>query len=75
VVCTNVGYAGLELLPNEGVALSNSTQEFINNTVHILQNETFRNDLGSKGGEKIRDKFSWQGIAKKLEKYLQEVSI
>ena len=74
VVCTNVGYAGLELLPNEGVALSNSIHEFINNTVHILQNETFRNDLGSKGGEKIRDKFSWQGISKKLEKYLKDVS-
>jgi len=74
VVCTNVGYAGLELLPNEGVAFSNSTEEFIENVVKILQDESYRNNLGTTGGEKIRDKFSWQGISKKLGTYLKQVS-
>lgn len=73
VVSTNVGYAGLELLPDEGIALSLNNKEIIANTIKILRDEDYRNDLGRKGGAKIRNKFSWQGIANKLETYFLEV--
>lgn len=74
VVSTNVGYAGLELNQGEGIALSNSAQEFAQNVIAILKDKDYRNSLGSKGGAKIRNRFSWKGIALQLEAYCQEIT-
>lgn len=74
VVSTNVGYAGLELNPGEGIALSNSAEEFAQNVIAILKDKDYRNSLGVQGGLKIRKRFSWTGIALQLEAYCQEIT-
>ena len=74
VVSTNVGYSGLELETGEGIALSLNADEFASNVIHILTDDNFRNLLGSTGGQKIRSRFSWQGIALQLEAYLKQVA-
>ena len=73
VVSTEVGYKGLGLEKGEGVIVGKSPTEFSDGILKILQDESFRSELGSKGGEKIRNRFSWQGIAKKLEGYFIEL--
>ena len=73
VVSTEVGYKGLGLETGEGVIVAKNPTEFSDGILKILQDESFRNELGSKGGEKIRNRFSWQGIAKKLEGYFLEL--
>ncbi len=74
VVSTNVGYSGLELEKDEGIILSLNADEFAQNVIQILSDDHFRNTLGSKGGEKIRTRFSWQGIATQLEAYFQQIT-
>ena len=74
VVSTNVGYAGLELEKGEGIALSHNSDEFAQNVIDILTNIDIRNDLGSKGGQKIRSRFSWHGIAQQLQAYFQAIT-
>jgi sugar transferase (PEP-CTERM/EpsH1 system associated) len=74
VVSTNVGYSGLELEKGVGIALSLNADEFAENVIQILCNNDFRDKLGSTGGQKIRSRFSWQGIALQLEAYLKQVA-
>ena len=74
VVSTNVGYSGLELEIGEGIALSINSNEFAENVVRILSDEEYRGKLGKTGGQKIRSRFSWQGIALQLEAYLKQVA-
>jgi polysaccharide biosynthesis protein PslH len=74
VVSTYVGYEGLELPPYVGVLASDGPVEFAKNCIQLLTDIEFRNLVGSKGGEHIRGRFSWQGIAKKLENYFIDVT-
>lgn len=73
VVSTEVGYKGLGLEKGEGVIVAKNPTEFTDGILKILNDDSFRSELGRKGGEKIRNRFSWQGIAKKLEGYFLEL--
>lgn len=73
VVTTYVGYEGLELPHNIGALPSNDAWEFAENTIKILTDIDFRNQVGETGGELIRSRFSWASIAIKLESYLLKV--
>jgi sugar transferase (PEP-CTERM/EpsH1 system associated) len=73
VVTTWVGYEGLELPLNIGALPSKDASEFADNVIKILRDENYRNEVGQKGGDLIRSKFSWEAIATKLEAYLKEV--
>ncbi len=74
VVTTNVGYTGLKLQPDEGALVSLTPDEFVKNTVKLLTDNNFRNNVGTSGGESIRRRFGWAGIAKKLEDYFNEMN-
>lgn len=73
VVTTYVGYEGLELPEDIGALPSKSASEFADNVIKILTDIGFRNEMGEKGGELIRSRFSWASIALKLESYLIDV--
>ena len=73
VITTHVGYEGLELPENTGALLSETPEQFIDNLLKVLSNDSFRQELGKKGGEHIRKNFSWKIIAKKLENYLKKI--
>jgi glycosyltransferase involved in cell wall biosynthesis len=72
-VSTEVGYKGLGLETGEGVIVAKNPTEFSDGILKILNDHTFRSELGQKGGEKNRTRISWQGIAKKLEGYFIEL--
>ena len=74
VVCTQIGFAGLEIKSGEGCILSLSDQEFIDNVSVLLKDSARRETVGRKGLEIAQNKFSWDGISKQLEKYLEEVA-
>lgn len=73
VVTTNVGYTGLKLKRDEGALVSLSANEFADNTIKLLKDPDFRDSVGCKGGESIRSRFGWSGIAQKLENYFIEL--
>lgn len=73
VVTTHVGYKGLGLETNQGALLSNNSDEFANNVIQLLNDPNLRDRVGQTGGEVIRSRFSWKGIAQKLENYFKEL--
>jgi glycosyltransferase involved in cell wall biosynthesis len=74
VITTHVGYTGLKLKTEEGALVSFNAKEFANNTVRVLKDDEFRDKIGIAGGESIRNRFGWAGIASKLENYFMEMN-
>jgi len=74
VVTTHVGYKGLGLEPNQGALLSTNADKFAQNAIRLLSDPQMRDSIGKSGGEIIRNRFSWNGIAQKLENYFLQIN-
>ena len=70
VVCTNIGFEGLEVKSGEGVFLGRSDEEFIQHCISLLQSAELREITGSKGLQVARERFSWDVVSTQLEEYL-----
>lgn len=73
VVCTDIGFKGLEIESGEGVIHAPEDKEFIDQVVGLLKSEDLRRQVGQKGLELARNKFSWDGISKELEVHFKTV--
>jgi sugar transferase (PEP-CTERM/EpsH1 system associated) len=73
VVCTEVGFKGLEIESGMGCVLSKDDNQFIANTLSLLKNANLRQDIGQLGLSVARSKFSWDGIALQLMDYFEEM--
>lgn len=70
VVCTNIGFEGLEVQSGEGVFLGKTDEEFIQHCVALLESADLRETTGSKGLQVARERFSWDVVSTQLEEYL-----
>lgn len=51
-----------------------STHAFAKYTIRLLENEDLRNKMGKAGHERVKDKFQWLDISKKIESLYKTVS-
>ena len=73
VICTPIGFHGIELTHGEGIWCEHDTSNFIFRIHQILSETQKHKDLASEAGEKIRTRFNWHSIAKQLEVYFSEI--
>lgn len=73
VVCTDIGFKGLEIESGEGVFHAASDTAFVEHVVNLLQSPKLREETGQKGLQLAREKFSWDGISQQLMGYLRAV--
>lgn len=73
VVCTDIGFKGLEIESGQGVLHAANDEQFINHVKFLLESKLVREEIGQKGLELARTKFSWDGISKQLDDHLQKV--
>ena len=64
VVCTNIGFKGLEIKSGEGVFHAKNDNQFVAHVSALLDSESLRRETGQKGLELARTKFSWDGSLK-----------
>lgn len=74
VVCSNVGFAGLEVQNGEGVFMETDPQTFADKIIELLLSEKMRETCGTKGKELAKTRFSWDIIASQLENYCRELA-
>jgi sugar transferase (PEP-CTERM/EpsH1 system associated) len=74
VVCTHIGFEGLEIQSGQGAIYAKNDLEFIDAVIQLLNNQELRKTTGQAGLEIARNRFSWDIISKDLEKYLLELS-
>lgn len=73
VVCTDIGFKGLEIESGEGVFHASSDTEFVEHVSKLIQSEALREKTGQKGLELAKTKFSWDGITKDLVKHFDSI--
>ncbi|MFY0643092.1 MAG: glycosyltransferase [Bacteroidia bacterium] len=73
VVCTRIGFEGLEIEDGEGVYLAKNDEEFKNRVSQLLTDAGLREQVGQRGLSVAQSKFSWDIIARNLEAYMNSV--
>lgn len=73
VVCTDIGFKGLEIESGEGVIHSKNDGEFLGNVKSLLDSAALREEVGKKGYAIARSKFSWERISSELEGYFDSL--
>lgn len=73
VVCTHIGFEGLQIESGQGVIMAKEKEVFVSEVNNLLANEQKRKSVGEQGLEIARNRFSWDSIVKKLEYYLMDV--
>ncbi|MCB9246107.1 MAG: glycosyltransferase [Flavobacteriales bacterium] len=74
VVCTHIGFAGLEINSGEGVFMAENSAEFIGHIRNLLQSESLRMQTGNIGLKLAEERFSWDIVSRQLEAYLRETA-
>jgi len=74
VVCSNVGFKGLGINSGDGAIMQTDAVAFAETVIKLLDSADSRRDVGTKGVNVIQSSFGWDGIARQLEKYLEQVS-
>ncbi len=75
VVSMEVGFKGLGIHNGEGVFLETEKNGFASRCITLLQDEALRRATGQKGLAIIRNRFSWDTIARQLEDYFAEITV
>lgn len=70
VVCTDIGFKGLEIESGEGCLYAQDDETFIEHCNDLLNNAGMREKVGKAGLHVARERFSWESIARQLETYL-----
>ena len=67
IVTTKTGVEGLEIVENEDILVANSPTEFVKKIQSLLQNEKQYMIMQKTSFSVVKEKYSWNAIAKKLE--------
>ncbi len=73
VVCSNIGFQGLEIISGEGAIMEITPESFAESIIKLLDSEELRRRVGLAGMGVIQSRFSWDIVAQKLANYFNEV--
>ena len=73
VVCSNIGFKGLGIESGEGAFMETDAALFADRIVQLLGDKNLREQTGQKGATVIRERFSWDKIARQLEAYFEQI--
>lgn len=73
VVCSNIGFKGLNIKDGEGAFMRTDAQSFADEVILLLSDAERRKQVGQQGIKVITDNFGWDAIAHRLEGYFTEI--
>lgn len=73
VVCSNIGFKGLNIKDGEGAFMRTDVQSFADEVISLLSDAERRKQVGQQGIKVITDNFGWDAIAQRLEGYFTEI--
>ena len=69
VVCTQIGFEGLNVDNGQGVFMETTPQGFANAVIKIMLDDDLRTKMGLQASDIVQRNFSWEKIAIQLEEY------
>ena len=73
VVCTHIGFAGLQIKSGDGVIMAKESNDFIHQVNQLLSDVDQRRQVGEKGLTIAHQRFSWDSITNQLEFYVNNI--
>lgn len=73
VVSTSKGAEGLDVTPGEDILIADTAAEFADAVLQLLNDRVLRTKLAIKGQQLVTQKYGWDRIARKLDRFLGEV--
>lgn len=73
IVTTSVGCEGLPLKTNEHVIIADDPKAFADACLELLMNTTMRESLRDHGADVMRQQYSWEQSARRMEQVLQNI--
>ena len=67
VVSTSIGCEGIEVINGKEILIANEEKAFAKDILSLLQDENYAKRLRENGLKLVRDRYSWDEIAKKFE--------
>jgi sugar transferase (PEP-CTERM/EpsH1 system associated) len=74
VVSTSIGILGLGLEAGVDLEVSDATGDFADRVAALLLDPARGREMGRKAAIKVRERFSWDKVARELEKYYEEAT-
>jgi glycosyltransferase involved in cell wall biosynthesis len=73
VVSTNKGAEGLGVTTEENILIADEPTEFANAILRLLDDPALQAKLAANGQELVREKYGWDQIGEKLDRFLRQV--
>ena len=73
VVCTQIGFAGLQIESGDGVIMAQESNDFVYQVNHLLSDIAQRREVGEKGLTIAHQRFSWDSITDQLDFYVNDI--
>lgn len=74
VVCTNIGFKGLEIESGQGAIMAVEDNDFKEAVVLLLNSEEKRKAVGEQGHQKAVTSYGWKAQSRILEGYFKEIA-
>ncbi len=74
VVATPLACSGLELEHEKHLLIADSAEEFANQTIRLLKDKNFRDALGIRGMNFVRERYPWGKICREFEAAYKEAA-
>jgi len=74
VVSTSKGAEGLTVTPGEDILIADTPTEFASAVLRLLGDESLRARLASSGRRLLKERYSWQRCARRLEQLISQVA-
>lgn len=73
VVSTSQGAEGLETIPGEDILIADEPAAFADAVLRLLSDETLRARLSANGRKLVHERYGWDQIGEKLDRFLCQV--
>lgn len=73
VITTSVGFEGLNAIHGRDIMLAPNKEKFIESSLQLLTDESYRRYIGENGKNLVTKNFSWESVSGKLEDYFEEL--
>ena len=73
VVSSRIGFEGIGATHGEEIILAERKEEFIDNIVNLLSDQSYRQHIGEGGKDLVTRNFGWDKVSDKLEDYFYQI--
>ena len=72
IISTTIGCEGIDVTPGKDVLIANKPEEYVHSIGKLINDDMLRKNLSNQSRIKIENKYSWDIIGEKLNKYYHD---